>query len=44
MGSYRSKNFKVDIESLPPMEREPNYKVKTRAPMPDRWSLNILRG
>ena len=44
MGSYRSKNFKVDVDSLPTLEPEPNYEIKTRSPMPDRWALNILRG
>lgn len=44
MGSYRSKNFKVDIDSLPEAEPEPNYEVRTRSPKPERWTLNLLRG
>lgn len=44
MGSYKSKNFKVDVESLPETEPEPDYVIKTRSPKPERWSLNLLRG
>jgi hypothetical protein len=44
MGSYKSKNQKVDINSLPPMDPEPDYVIKTRQPMPSTWALNILRG
>lgn len=29
---------------LPEVEPEPEYEVKTRQPMPDRWILNIVRG
>lgn len=44
MGSYKSKNHKVDISSLPTIEPEPDYLVKTRQPMPSSWQLNIVRG
>lgn len=44
MGSYRSKGFKIDIETLPEAEPEPDYEIRTRSPMPDRWALNIVRG
>jgi Cytochrome c oxidase biogenesis protein Cmc1 like len=44
MGSYRSKGFKIDIETIPEQEPEPDYEIKTRTPKPDRWQLNILRG
>ena len=44
MGSYKSKGVKMDIPSLPILEPEPNYEVKTRPPIPSTWQLNILRG
>lgn len=44
MGSYRSKGFKVEIDSLPESDPEPNYEIKTRPPKPDIWALNIRRG
>lgn len=30
MGSYKSKNHKVDINTLPVVEPEPDYVIKTR--------------
>jgi hypothetical protein len=30
MGSYKSKNFKIDLDSLPETEEEPDYVIKTR--------------
>ncbi|CAK91801.1 unnamed protein product (macronuclear) [Paramecium tetraurelia] len=44
MGSYKSKNHKVDINTLPVVDPEPDYVIKTRQPMPSNWQLNILRG
>ena len=40
--SKKDKNRKA--EDFPAVEREPDYVVKTRSPMPDRWSLNVTRG
>jgi hypothetical protein len=34
MGSYKSKNHKVDISTLPVVDPEPDYIIKTRQPMP----------
>lgn len=44
MGSHKSKNHRVDISTLPAIEPEPDYVIKTRQPMPSSWYLNILRG
>jgi len=44
MGSYRSKGFNVDIDTIPDMEPEPDYVILTRPPIPDKWALNIRRG
>ncbi len=44
MGTYKSKNIKIDAEKLPILEEETNYTVKTRGPIPSQWKLNILRG
>lgn len=37
MGSYKSKNHKVDINTLPVVDPEPDYVIKTRQPMPSSW-------
>eukprot|EP01017_Pseudomicrothorax_dubius_P018529 TRINITY_DN20478_c0_g1_i2.p1 TRINITY_DN20478_c0_g1~~TRINITY_DN20478_c0_g1_i2.p1 ORF type:complete len:101 (+),score=10.10 TRINITY_DN20478_c0_g1_i2:62-364(+) len=34
----------INPETLPPIDPEPNYVIKTRPPIPMEWSLNILRG
>ncbi len=44
MGTYKSKNQKVDINSLPASDPEPDYEIRTRQPMPGKWAVNILRG
>jgi len=43
MGGVPSKK-QVDVESLPRIYPEEDYVIRTRSPMPDTWTMNIMRG